>query len=93
MPPSDAPSCAHEWEQTDINLTTCGRRWIQGRAVAYCPRCRKFGGRSVMFLDGGFFKTAAEAQAANQEAWDRYNAEKVVWLREHHPDHVEEEAR
>lgn len=85
--------CEHEWQETDITHTASGRRWQQIAECFYCPKCRQFSRKTRWFLDGDFFKTQGQADAANADANERYATEKRAWQQEHYPAHVEDVAR
>ncbi len=84
-----ANPCEHQWERTDLAYTVYGRKWGHGKAIVYCPRCCKFAKRTTIYLEGDFYKTQAEANAANEDTNAQCQTNKVAWLREHHPDQGE----
>lgn len=81
-------NCEHQWEPTGMHFSTSGRKWQQIKEVSYCPQCRAFGFRAMMFLDGDIFKTQADADRANWDERQRFDVEKVTWQREHYSAHV-----
>lgn len=81
----------HTWEATDLGYATYGRKWQQIKAVSYCPACGGFGSKTSIYLDGDFFKTQREADAANDDMDERHRTERAAWLREHYPERTTEE--
>jgi hypothetical protein len=88
---ADTTGCEHQWEPTGIAVAVSGRKWQQGQECSYCPKCRNFARKTTMFLDGDLFKSQRDADRANHEANEVYQAEKQAWLREHYPEHIREE--
>lgn len=86
----DDEQCAHTWVSTGLSVVVSGRKWQQSKVASYCPQCRKFGLSTTMYIDGDLFKTQADADRANEDERERYNAAKIAWLREHYPDHIAE---
>lgn len=84
--------CDHAFEETDIKFSLYGSSWIHVLALAYCPRCRRFGTRVTLYLDGKNLLPPAEIKRANEKHQARMRAERGAWLREHYPEHVQEES-
>lgn len=83
--------CDHEFEDTGVRYATCDTNWINTLAVVYCPRCRRFGTRLYAAMDGKRLVPPTEITRNNKDEQQRMRRERIVWLREHYPDHVQEE--
>lgn len=84
--------CSHTSQvATSIRYASWGRKWEQVHEASYCPDCRNWLRRTVMYFDGNLYKTNAEAARVSAENRARYVAERAAWVKEHYPQHATEE--